>query len=545
MNGFKGTLRLTRLALRLDRIKLPVWILAIAGLMLVSAPALEEVYQTQEDRITYASATANGVAARVFGGAIDGPTLGSITMIEMYLFTAVLFAFMCTLAIVRHTRQNEETGRSELIGSTIVGRYSEMSAAVIVTSLANLMTAGLIYVILLSVDGISSTGALGLSATFALVGFSFMGVAALASQLSDSSRGANSLSAIAIGAAFLIRGLGDGLANVNTDGLSASPAWPTWASPLGWGSLISPFTYERWWIFGLYAGFIVVSFVVAGVLLKRRDIGMGILPARKGRAHAKASLLSPHGLALKLQRNIFVGWLVLSMILGLVFGSLANEFASLIAENDEFSEAFGALGDTANGDITDLFFGAMYSFTAIALAGYCLQALMRTKSEENVGHLEAVLSTAVGRTRWALSHIVPTILGLGAILLATGATASLTYIIISDAGMDQFLRLTSAPFVQLPAILVLYGFGVLLYGVAPKFATAGVWAAFVASFMITQFAVLLDLPDWTVNLTPFSHAALAPAEPIEYMPLAIISSIATVFLVVGLVRFAKRDIATN
>jgi ABC-2 type transport system permease protein len=542
MNAFKGTWRLTRLALRLDRIKLPVWIIAITGLMLISVPALESVYDTQEAKITYASATANGVAARVFGGAIDGPTLGAITMIEMYLFSAVLIAFMCTLTIVRHTRQNEETGRSELIGSTVIGRYSEISSAVIVASSANIVTSVLIYFILGTVDELSGAGALGLSITFALVGFSFMGVAAVASQVSDSSRGANSLSAIAIGLAFLIRGIGDGLATVGADGLSASPAWPTWLSPLGWGSLISPFTSQNWWIFSLYGGFLLVSFGSAGFLLRRRDIGMGIIPARKGRASAKQSLLSFSGLAIKLQRNIFIGWLSVSIILGVVFGSLAKEFSKLIAENAEFQQAFAAFG--SDGDVTDVFFGAMYSFTALAIAGYCLQSLMRTKSEEGNNHLEALLSTAKGRLRWLGSHILPTILGLFVILLATGASAALTYIIISDAGFDQFVRLASATLVHAPAILILYTFGIFLYGVFPRFAAAGSWAVFVLSFMILQFAALLGLPVWVTNISPFSHASLLPSEAIDWTPIIVLSSVSLTLLIAGVIGFKKRDIST-
>ena len=39
-----------------------------------------------------------------------------------YVTLAILAAVMSALTVVRHTRQNEETGRAELLGAGVVGR---------------------------------------------------------------------------------------------------------------------------------------------------------------------------------------------------------------------------------------------------------------------------------------------------------------------------------------------------------------------------------------------------------------------------------------
>ena len=62
-------------------------------------------------------------------------------MIRGYSLLAVLAALMSALAVVRHTRQNEETGRAELVGAAVVGRYAGLAAALIVTVGANIVLA--------------------------------------------------------------------------------------------------------------------------------------------------------------------------------------------------------------------------------------------------------------------------------------------------------------------------------------------------------------------------------------------------------------------
>ena len=59
----------------------------------------------------------------------------------------VLIALMTTFMVVRHTRQNEETGRAEMVGAGAVGRYAMVAAALCLAVLADVVFGGLSLVV--------------------------------------------------------------------------------------------------------------------------------------------------------------------------------------------------------------------------------------------------------------------------------------------------------------------------------------------------------------------------------------------------------------
>ncbi|MFE1789784.1 ABC transporter permease, partial [Streptomyces sp. NPDC059525] len=116
MNGpLTGTGTLLRLALRRDRVMAPVWV-AAAALLVVSMPrALGAVYATGAERASLAaSMNANG-SMRALYGPVFGESLGALTAWRSGVFGAVLAAVMSLVIVVRHTREEEETGRHELL----------------------------------------------------------------------------------------------------------------------------------------------------------------------------------------------------------------------------------------------------------------------------------------------------------------------------------------------------------------------------------------------------------------------------------------------
>ena len=71
MSTLTGTGSLVRLALRLDRIKLPVWIVALAVLTVSTTSAFEELYSTVAEREAFAATiNANPALSALPGGAI-------------------------------------------------------------------------------------------------------------------------------------------------------------------------------------------------------------------------------------------------------------------------------------------------------------------------------------------------------------------------------------------------------------------------------------------------------------------------------------------
>jgi ABC-2 type transport system permease protein len=95
-------------------------------------------------------------------------------------------------------------------------------------------------------------------AATASVGLVFIGCAAVIAQLAPTSRSANGISGALVGAAFVLRAIGDAAGTPGADGLSVTSAWPSWLSPIGWGQQVHAFTQQN-------AAPLALSVAVAGV----------------------------------------------------------------------------------------------------------------------------------------------------------------------------------------------------------------------------------------------------------------------------------------
>jgi len=249
MNALSGTSALLGLALRRDRLRLSAYLLGLAALM---AGFLEmQAGQPRQALVEEAELFAGTPAMRMFGVA-SGVSVGAVTLIRGYLLLAVLAALMSTLAVVRHTRQNEETGRAELIGAAVVGRHAGLAAAVVLTVGADVVLAGLLGLAGI-VAGQPAAGSFTAGVAVGGFGIVFGGVAAVTVQLSSTTRGANGLAAAALGLAFVLSGVGNMLGTVDASGVRLVSAWPAWLSPLGWGQQMRPFGGDHWGPLGLSA----------------------------------------------------------------------------------------------------------------------------------------------------------------------------------------------------------------------------------------------------------------------------------------------------
>jgi len=537
-SAFTGTWALTRLALRRDRIQLPVWILGLTLLQVSQAASIAGVFTTEAERARQAAIEAGQAVSLLFNGPALGTSLGAIITVETSFLAIVMIPIMSSMAVVRHTRQNEETGRAEMLGATVIGRYASLTAAVLVAIGANLVLAALFLAVLVSNDlPVSSSLLAALSA--AAAGISFAGIAAVTAQIAESSRAANGLALAVLGVAFLLRGVGDTLADVTADGVRALSAWPSWLSPVGWAQQTRPFDEDRWWVLALPAVLFVVLVGVAFTLTRHRDFGSGMLPTRPGPAEAPKSLLSPVGLAWRLQRGVLIAWAAGVAILGVTMGMIADAADQILSASDQIRESFEQMSGGA--PLTDTFFAVMATFAGISVAGYAVQSLLRLRSEESSGRVEPLLATAVSRPAWMASHIACALAGTVGLLLLFGVTTAVGYgLVISDFG--DFGRILGAAAVQMPAALVLGGFVVAVFGLLPRYATGVSWAVLAVCVVLGWVGELLQLPQSVLDLSPFGHIPAVPAEDVTAMPVIALTTLAVVLALVGLVSFRRRDL---
>lgn len=539
MSAFTGTGRLARLVLRRDRLRLAIWVLGTPLLGYALAGSVKEFYPDEASRVGYATTSASSLVARAFNGPIAGTDLGAVVTAETYVTLALLAALLSTFAVIRHTRQNEETGRAELLGASVVGRYALLTAALLVVAAANVAATALLAAAL-SGAGLPLAGSVAAAAAIGGVGLAFTGVAAVAAQLSVTSRGANALAAAAVGISFLLRAAGDVLGEQTDGGLRVVSAWPSWLSPLGWGNQVRAFGGERWWTLALPVALLVAGVAAAYALAERRDIGAGLVAPRRGPATAAPGLLSPAGLAWRLQRGALLGWAVGVAVLGFSMGIAGDEFNAMIEENPAAAEAISAMGGGAK--LIDAYLAAMLGLFALTIGAYVVQALLRTRNDEADGLLEAVLATAVSRTRWLVTQVVAATLGALALVLLGGLTTGLGYGLVAGDPLGRAVGLGGAALVRLPALLVVAGVVTALFGLLPRWSVALSWAALIVFLLLGQLGAVLDLPQAALNLSPYTHVPSAPAVEAAALPLVVLTGVGAALLVAGTAGFRRRDV---
>src|ERR687892_37512 len=92
-----------------------------------------------------------------------------------------------------------------------------------------------------------------------------------------------------------------------------------------------------------------------------------------------------------------------------------------------------------------------------------------------------------------------------------------------------------------PAVWVLAGAAVALFGFVPRAAPAA-WGVLGACFLVAFLGPLLSLPEWVMDLSPFTHVPLLPAEDLSIAPLAVLTAVAAALTALGLVGFRRRDV---
>lgn len=531
MTALVGTGPLLRLGARRDRVMLPVWLYLLVALAVGTAYSFRGLYPTVASRLLFAVEVArNGGLKALTGPTFDLTTIGGLTAWRIGGIAGLLLGLMSIFTVVRHTRAEEQDGRLELIGAGVVGRHAPLTAAVTLAIGADIVI-GAVIALGLIVFGQPVAGSIALGAALAAVGAAFAGIAAVAAQLTESSRAANGLVSAVLGAAYLFRAIGD---SATTSGLS----WLSWASPIGWGQQVRPFAHERWWVLLLPVAVAVITVSVAAVLVGRRDLGAGLWAARSGPA-GSSTLRSPFAIAWRLQRGPFLAWLISFAIVGGALGGIAEDMAGLVNTSPQLREIVARLGGV-NG-IVDQFLAAMVGLLGLVSAVFTVQAVLRLRAEETALRAEPVLATRTSRWAYAGSHLAIAGIGSVALLAVGGVVMGLTHGLRTGDVGGQVSGVLAAAMVQVPAVWVLAGLTLALFGLLPRYAVAG-WAALVVCLLLGQLGPALRLPQWAMDVSPFTHVPKLPGGQLTGTPIGWLLVVSVVLAVAGLIGFRRRDI---
>jgi ABC-2 type transport system permease protein len=520
-----GVGRLIRLILRRDRILLPLWAVILGVVPAGYAASFQGLFPTQPDLDAYARISAGNTGFVALYGPLRGQSLGELVAWRAG-FLPVLIGLAALLTVVRHTRSDEEAGRSELIGAAAVGRRAQLAAALLVTGGASVLlgvitTAGLIG------KGLPAGGSVALGAEFMLSGWLFAGVAAVTAQLASSARSARSIAVVVLGVSFVLRVAGD-VSSIGDGRLSGL----SWLSPTGLVQHLFPYGTNDWWPALPAVLFTLLTVVVGGWLMGRRDIGAGLFPARLGRPAAAPGLRSPLALAWRLHRGLLIGWTLGFAALGLIFGGVGASVVDL-AQDSDFKDILGSIGGD-NGLVNSYFAGTAGLIGLIASC-YAVQAALRIHDEEQTGHAEVLLATAVSRYAWAGSHLLFSLLGPAVALAVEGLAAGLAY------GGGDLGGIVAGTLIQLPAVWVLAAVTVLLLGLLPRYAMAA-WAAPAICLLVLLVGETLHAGQWLLDVSPFTHIPHVPGGDVAATPLVALTVLALVVGFAGIGGLRRRDV---
>jgi ABC-2 type transport system permease protein len=527
VNAFAGTLDLLRLALRRDRILVPVWVVVFVAVATFSTAATVDLYPTVQSRVLVAqSANSSPSLVALYGRIHDPESLGALALWKMAGTGTAMVAVLALIVVVRHTRAEEEKGRLELVGAAAVGRLAALTAALVVAGIAS-VSLGLATGVGLVVAGLPAAGSLAFGLAWAAIGVVFAAVAAVTAQLTRSARAATGIAAATLAGAYILRAIGD----------TSALWWLSWLSPVGLAQQVRPYAGERWWVFLLLVCWTVGAIGGAYWLAARRDLGSGLFPDRVGPANAGPRLDSPLALAWRLQRGALTFWAAGFAVVGAVLGAVVSNVGDLL-ESPEAQRMIKLIGGEKG--ITDAFLAAELSIVGVVVSAYGVQAALRLRSEEIEDRAEPVLANAVSRVGWASGHLAVALAGVVALLVTAGLSLGVADA-LQTGDWSRVGPVLVGALVQFPAAAVLVGIVAAAFGLAPRAVAVG-WAALVVFLLLGEIGPLLELDQRVMDLSPFTHVPRLPGGEVSAAPLVWLAALAGALIVAGLAGFRRRDV---
>jgi len=486
-------------------------------------------YPTLSDRLGFAHSFAGNDALRLFYGyPYDPLTVAGYCAWRVGGTLAILAAVFGLLAAVRALRAEEDTGRMELVLAGSVGRGTAYLAALaaVAAGVAILWLAELAGFL---VGGLPAGGSAYLALASVSVAPVFAGVGALASQLAPTRRTALELGGAIVALSLLLRVIGD---------TSPSAGWLRWATPLGWAEQLRPFTGAQPLVLLLPAAAGGVLLLAAARIAAARDVGTGVLPARESSPPRLRLLSSPTAHALRSERASLAVWMTgtgaFALILGMVSTSISSASISKSVRTAVAKLGSGSILTPAG------YLAFVFIFFVLAASLFVCAQVGAARQEEAEERLETLLALPVSRWRWLGGRLLLAACASATISVAAGL---LTWAGAASQGVHISLaRMLEAGANCVPVALLFLGIAALAYAVAPR-ASAGIaYGLVTVAFLWDLFGALLGVPKWLVELTPFAHVGLVPAQPFRGVAAAAMIGIGLLAAVAALGAFRRRDL---
>jgi ABC-2 type transport system permease protein len=500
-----------------------------AAIAYIQPITYRHAYPTLSDRLAFARSFGDNKAVQLFyGKPYDLLTVGGYSAWRVGGTLAIFAAVWGLLAAVRALRTQEDAGRAELILAGIAGRR----AAYLASMIAIFAGALVLWVAAFAgslIAGLPAGGSAYLALAVTSVVPVFVGVGALTSQLAPTRRVALELGGAVVGVSFLLRVIAD---------TSRGVGWLRWATPLGWAEELRPFTGAHPVVLLLPLAASILLLVLAGRIALRRDVGSGLLATNDSAAPRPGLLSSPTAQALRGERGSLLVWLCSVGAFAFILGVISKSISSAGIPSGLRRE----LAKLGSGSILTPkgYLGFTFIFFVLAVSLFTCGQIAAARHEEADQRLETLFALPVGRRGWLGGRLALAACAAAAISLVAGA---LSWAGASAAGVSLSLpRMLEAGINCLPVAILFLGIAALAYALVPR-ASAGIaYGLVTVGFLWQLFGSLLGAPKWVVDLTPFAHAGLVPAQPFRGGAAAAMLAGGIVIALVAVALFERRDL---
>jgi ABC-2 type transport system permease protein len=532
--------------LRRERVISAIWITVLILFSVSLAPGLDEMFPDDEARADILAIYDNEIMVAMMGP-IYGDTTGAMYSSMMLLWYLIAVAVMNIFLAVRHTRADEEQGRTEVLCSLPVGRLAGVHAAMLTALVINTILAlgtglGLAVTQTPTMD---FAGCMLYGAVSGAVGLVFAAVTLVFCQLSQSTSGAVGMSMAALGGFYMLRAFGD----ISSEILSL-------LSPLGLALRTRIFTENN--IIPVIVLLLAAAVIalLAYKLNSVRDLGQGFIAAKPGPSAARKSLLSPFGLSLRLSRKMIIVWVITMFCAGASYGTVIGDIGSSVANMPAYLEIVGlppeVIEALSEEEATELYadmiteyFGVFVTsmMTMIGLIPVLVISL-KLRGEEKEGRVEHIISRSVPKRKYLCGYVA---IAFAVSIAAQLCTAVGLYSVAATTAASErnpftLGGLVGAYLAYLPAMWVITGLGVLLFGFLPK-AAGIVWGYYGAVCFLSFAGGLPGFPEAITAISPMSYVPQLPLEEFSLPPLLILTAIAAALTALGVYGYGRRDMA--
>lgn len=511
------------------RIRTIAFACLFAAVAYIQPVSYRHAYPTLPSRLAFAhSFGANKAVVLFYGKAYDLLTVGGYSAWRVGGTLAIFAAVFGLLAAVRALRAEEDAGRAELVLAGVASRQTTYLAAVGATG-AGTLVLWLAQFLGLLAGGLPAGGSAYLALAVASVVPVFVGVGALASQLAPTRRVALELGGAVIGLSFLLRVIAD---------TSSGVGWLRWATPLGWAEELRPFTGVRPLVLALPFLTSAALLVVAERIASGRDVGSGLLASHDAVKPRLRLLGSPTAHALRTERASLLVWLssvgAFALVVGVVSKSISSAGISGALQHQLAKLGSGSV-ITPRGYI-----GFSFIFFVLAVSLFAVSQIAAARHEEAEERLQTLFALPVGRRGWLAGR-----LGLAAV--AAAAISIVAGLFAWAGAVSQGVALSLPPMLEagancLPVALLFLGVGALAYALLPRAGAGIAYGLTAVAFLWQLFGSLLGAPRWLVQLTPFAHVGLVPAQAFRPGPAAIMVGVGILAAAAAIVAFKRRDL---